>query len=213
MIPISVEPYARETQLAIDRAENVFRQIVARTPEGLGAGDKETLLMTFNSLIMEHFRAICILCRSQMAIGSAFALFRPLVDAVLRGEWLYLCATPTQMEQFMNRTLDLSRIRFRTMAAEVDCAAQIGRHMEDFADVYRQMCDYTHTGHDAVVHRFAADGGIEPTYPEEKIRLLVTEAAQITLTHFVVVCTATAHDDSVSRLLELFDLLGSQPST
>jgi hypothetical protein len=213
MIPISIDLYTPETQLAINRAEEVFKQIIARTPEGLGAGDKETLLMTFNSLIMEHLRAICILCRSQMAIGSAFALFRPLVDAILRGEWLYLCAAPEQMERFMKGTLDLSSIGFSKMASAVDDKAQIGRRMEDFTGVYKQMCDYTHTGHDAVVHRFAADGGIEPTYSEEKIRLLVTQAAQITLLHFVVVYTATAHDDSVSRLLELFNLLDGEPST
>ncbi|MBB5329806.1 DUF6988 family protein [Tunturiibacter gelidoferens] len=212
MIPISVEPYEIQTQLVIDRAENVFRQIVERTPEGLGAADKETLLMTFNSVVIEHFRAICILCRSQMAIGSAFALFRPLVDAALRGEWLYLCASPEQMERFMMRSFDLGSIKFSTMAGDVDRAAGIGRRMEDFTGVYRQMCDFTHTGHDAVVRRLAPDGGIEPTYPEEKIRLLVTQAASVALLHFIVVCKATAHDDVVPRLMELLPLLEGAPS-
>ena len=66
------------------------------------------------------------------------------------------------------------------------------------------------TSADTICHRIAEDGGIEPVYPEEKVRLLVTEAARLTLVHFVHVCTTTAHDDSVSKLLELFPMLDNE---
>ena len=163
--------------------------------------------MSFNSVVMEHFRAICILCRSQMAIGSAFALFRPLVDAIIRGEWLYLCATPEQMESFMKRDFNLGSLGFPAMAKAVDNKTGLEGYMARFNDFYREMSDYTHTGHDAVVHRLAKDGGIEPTYPERKIRRLVTQAARITLLHFVVVSRAMGDAASESRLCEVFGFL------
>jgi len=71
MLAIAVDAYTRETALAITSAEQVFDRIVVDTPESLGMGEKEVLLMTFGSVVMEHFRAILMLARSQMATGSA----------------------------------------------------------------------------------------------------------------------------------------------
>lgn len=207
MLAISVDLYTPETAQAIASAEQVFVRIVADTPESLGTGEKEVLLMTFGSVVMEHFRAILILVRSQMATGSALALFRPLVDAISRGEWLYLCASPQQIESFMKRELDLSSIGFKNMCDSVDAVVGKGVWLASFHGVYKGLCDYTHTGHDAVAHRIAKDGGIEPTYPEERVRTLVVMAARIVLLHFITACEHTDHEESVTKLAQAFALL------
>lgn len=207
MLAITVDAYSQETSQAIASAEQVFHRIVADTPESLGTGEKEVLLMTFGSLVIEHFRAILMLTRSQMATGSAFALFRPLVDAISRGQWLYLCALPEQTEKFMKRELDLSSIGFKSMAESVDVAVGEGVWLSSFLGIYKQMCDYTHTGHDAVACRLASDGGIEPTYPEERIRTLVVTSARIVLLHFITACKRVGHEESAAKLTEAFTLL------
>ena len=207
MLAITVDAYSYETLQAIASAEQVFHRIVADTPESLGTGEKEVLLMTFGSLVMEHFRAILMLAHSQMATGSAFALFRPLVDAISRGQWLYLCASPEQTERFMKRELDLSSIGFKNMAASVDVVVGEGVWLSSFLGIYKQMCDYTHTGHDAVACRLAGDGGIEPTYPEDRVRTLVITSARIVLLHFITACKHAGHKDSVIKLTAAFTLL------
>lgn len=207
MLAISVDPYTNETASAISSAEQVFARIVADTPESLGTSENEVLLMTFGSVVMEHFRAILMLAHSQMATGSALALFRPLVDAISRGQWLYLCASPQQVESFMKRELDLSSVGFKNMSDAVDAAVGKGVWLASFHSVYKSMCDYTHTGHDAVSCRLAKDGGIEPTYPEERVCTLVTTAARITLLHFITACEHTGHEESVTKLTQAFALL------
>ena len=53
----------------------------------------------------------------------------------------------------------------------------------------------------------AKDGGIEPTYPEERVRTLVLTAARIALLHFITACEHTDHEESVTKLAQAFALL------
>ena len=210
MLAIAVSPYAPETTLTIDFVARVFERIVIDTPESLGSEGKEVLLMAFNSIALEHFRAIIMLSRSQIAIGSAFALFRPLTETIVRSLWLYFCASPTQVEGFMKRKLDLSSVGFKNMITEIDSALGTDAFLSAYQGVYKQMCDYTHTGHDAVVCRLANDGGIEPNYSEERIRNLVTQAACLVLPYFILVYSRTGHERAATKLRKAIALLPQQ---
>jgi len=49
--------------------------------------------------VLEHHAAILLLLLSGMT-GSAFALTRPVTEAVVRGVWLTACATDAQVMKF-----------------------------------------------------------------------------------------------------------------
>jgi hypothetical protein len=202
-------PFEPTTAAAIDHAQHVFEEIIKLTPDSLGSDARSTLLMAFGSLAMEHFRSIIMLCRSGVATGSALALFRPLVEAVVRGEWLYFCASEEQMNLFMKNEFSLHKIGFAAMANAVDEKVGLGARLALYLPDYAKLCDYTHAGHDAVVQRLANDGGIEPTYPESRVRALVSLSSQVLVQHYEIVCNDKGHQASVKVLVKLFDTIQS----
>jgi hypothetical protein len=205
MIPYIAEPFTPETNAAIEHAQYVFEEIVKRTPDGLDDDDRSSLLMAFGSVAMEHYRSIVMMCRSGVATGSALALFRPLLDSIVRGEWLYFCADEDQINRFMRNDFNLHSIGFSDMARAVDEKSSSGIRFGLFVPHYAKLCDYTHTGHDAVVHRIAKDGGIEPTYPESRIRALVSQSSIALVLHYEVVYSAKGDQSNFDALAELFD--------
>jgi hypothetical protein len=140
VIPYQTAPFDPATVEAIDHAQHVFEEIIKLTPDGLGGDDRSTLLMAFGSLAMEHFRSIVMLCRSGVATGSALALFRPLVEAVVRGEWLYFCASEEQMTRFMKKELSLHKIGFAAMANAVDDKVGLGARVALYLPDYMRSC-------------------------------------------------------------------------
>jgi hypothetical protein len=184
MVPYIADPFAPDTIASIENAQYVFEEIVKRTPDGLGDDGRSTLLMAFGSVAMEHFRSIVMMCRSGVATGSALALFRPLLDSIIRGEWLYFCADDDQIDRFMRNEFALHSVGFAAMATAVDEKSRFGPRLGSFIPFYAKLCDYTHTGHDAVVQRFAKNGSIEPTYPESRIRALVSQSSMALVLHY-----------------------------
>ncbi|ROO75672.1 hypothetical protein EDB69_1043 [Vibrio crassostreae] len=54
-------------------------------------------------LCYEHSASIDILCQ-QKRYGAAAALFRPCVEAYIRGAWVLYCATDSQVDETINGT-------------------------------------------------------------------------------------------------------------
>lgn len=204
MIPYLTGLFAADTIASIEHAQYVFEEIVRRTPDSLGDDERSALLMAFGSLAMEHFRSIVMLCRSGVATGSALALFRPLLEAIIRGEWLYFCADDDQMNRFMRNNFSLHSIGFAAMARAVDEKKGFGTRLSLFVPYHAQLSDYTHSGHDAVAQRIANDGGVEPTYPESRIRALVAQSSMALVLHYQIVCEAKGYQSNFDSLAELF---------
>lgn len=205
MVPTEAPSLTHKTEMAIEEAERAFLGVIERTPDGFGLDDKSALLMAFSSIAMEHFRAIIVLCKSKAAIGSALALFRPLMDTLVRGEWLYFCANDNQRERFMKREFRLDSIGFKNMASEVDEKHAYGPRFEPFANYYGEMSDYTHSGHDAVAHRIGSDGGVEPTYAESRIRALLYQSTIAVITHYQILTSAIGDQAHFEALTDLFN--------
>ena len=199
-------PFTPKTDAALQAAEEVFLELVLRVPAQLGTDPKHHLLMSFNAFAMEHFRAIVLLCRSRVAIGSALALFRPFMDSVVRGEWLYLCASEEQREAFMKRELDLGSIGFTRLTDAIDAEMGVGGFLAAFQPYYKQMCDFTHTGHDAIAVRMS-DSEQEALYSEDRVRSLLITVARVTLIHFANICGALSMRETKNAVVQLFAFL------
>jgi hypothetical protein len=70
---------------------------------------------------LANLLAIIKLCESGEAIGSAMALFRPMMDAIVRAEWLYFCADPLILQHWKNEfRFPGQKHKFEQLAAEVE---------------------------------------------------------------------------------------------
>ena len=184
MIPYIAPKYNGQTVDLLARVNRIFEELIKIAPNERSSGIRTTLLALFTSLALEHFRAIVILVESSVATGSAFALFRPLLESVTRGEWLYLCANDLEHEAFTRDAL-----RFKSLpqlAAEVDTKSGLGSWLTKYTQSYTHLCDFTHGGLLAVGNRLTAEGSIEPNYKESRIMLLLDNSARMIVLHFAI---------------------------
>jgi hypothetical protein len=107
--------------------------------------------------------------------GSAFSLLRIAFEALIRGAWLQLCATPDELDNFVKKDRLPSDLDFGDMVTAIEAH-------ENFPDQalsnlkhnsWKAMNGYTHGGMHQVSRRFNGND-IEPTYaPEEIIEVLL----------------------------------------
>lgn len=206
MIRLEPTPLLPEVKAALDRGTDVYLELVKHTP-GTATEERLLLLGAYRSLALDHFRSILVLCQAGDCTGSAFALFRPLVETVVRGEWLCFCASVAQCEAFMRRKFDRGCVSFRTMTREIDQAVGLGARLVPFEQVYLDMSDFTHTGYDAVVPRLSDNGKPGQCYCPEQTVLLLTQATKITALHVSLsLQMAGQKDDADAVLCKIADL-------
>jgi hypothetical protein len=122
---------------------------------------------------ISHDEAIHKLCRQNM-IASAFALLRSQIESAFRGLWVNLIATDEQVEAIRERGEEPFP-KFRRMAADIDTAYGAAGWLQSFADHWRTLNGYTHTGLEQLSRQFRDEATLAPNYPEEFILgLLVT---------------------------------------
>jgi hypothetical protein len=122
-------------------------------------------------LALEHHVGIVHLVSGRIN-GPAFALIRTEFEAFVRAVWLQLCATPQELEAFVEK--DALPLNFGQMIDTVETH-------KDFEDkvlsglkknTWDAMNGYTHGGMHQVARRIKEDS-IEPNYePEEVIEVL-----------------------------------------
>ncbi len=93
MVVYTPAPYEQKTIAVLALANKSFDEIVQTLPNEWSDDGRTAAFCALQSIGVEHLRAILMLCESGEAIGSAMALFRPMADAIVRAEWLYLCAS------------------------------------------------------------------------------------------------------------------------
>lgn len=122
-------------------------------------------------LALEHHVGIVHLVAGRMN-GPAFALLRIQFEAFIRAVWLHICATPQEVEAFVDK--DLLPLNFGQMIDAIESH-------KDFSDkvlsglkksTWTAMNGYTHGGMHQVARRLKGNT-IEPNYePEEVIEVL-----------------------------------------
>lgn len=205
MVPYIAAAFEPATIDLLDRVNNVFQELVKISPDERASDNRTTLLALFTSLAIEHFRAIVLLVESQVAIGSAFALLRPLLESIARGEWLYLCGTEKDCDAFIRGGLQFKGLR--QLTKEVDEKAGVGEWLGNYTGSYTHLCDFTHGGVLAVGLRLTASGSIEPNYAESRIRLLLENATRMLVLHFAIVSQVDGDDALAQKFSGLFAIL------
>src|SRR6266567_9110394 len=88
-----------QTEFEIRRAQEMHEFVAAQLAGKYPRDDRRDLSARFLSLTQSHHEAIVLLCREERLIGSAFALWRTLVEASYRESFVAFLATPEQIEQ------------------------------------------------------------------------------------------------------------------
>ncbi|MBN3795988.1 hypothetical protein [Burkholderia sp. Ac-20392] len=133
----------------------------------LPVDERSQLAIGCLDVTLEHQAAIALLHSSQLH-GSMLALLRVLSESLVRGLWLYFCATDSELATFKKGRLNKT---FGTLITEYETAAGTpdGVLSGFKLSAWTQMNDFTHTGFLQVSRRHKP-GRVEGNYPDEDIR-------------------------------------------
>ena len=182
-----------------DRIEDL---VIARGQ--VHAGDRNTLLLAYWSLTCEFHRGVlCLL--SNKFFGAAFALVRPILEAVVRASVVIMGSE----EDLRKLREDEYKINFATVGKEMDANFGTGYTFEKFLIGARKaLHSYTHVGTLQLNRRFS-EGDLMPNYPEEEI---IDAIRTTTSAVFFVNCLVTKHlgyKDEWMKCNELFQELAN----
>ena len=149
-------------QIAV--AETMHNFVLESVPQRfLTDTDQKTIVVALFSLVVEHHGAILTLLKLGRFDGSAFALVRPLIDAVYRAFWVHYCARPEHLAAI--RKGDSPYPGLPNMADEVD------KHMSYTGGLFaalkphvKTLHGYTHGGLEQLGRRFDPSGNVQPNY-------------------------------------------------
>lgn len=140
--------------------------------------ERSTSVVGIIDQTLEHHAAILLLLDSGMA-GSAFALTRPVTEAVVRGVWLTACATDAEVMKFVNK--DKIELTYGQMSEAIDATCGIEYFSAFKTQSWKTLNSYTHTGMLQIGRRFTGDK-LQPSYSDkEKIEVLRVVTASILL--------------------------------
>jgi hypothetical protein len=145
-------------------AEAVHNFVLQAVPQRFKTDtDEKTIIVALFSLVVEHHGAILTLLKMGRFDGSAFALVRPLIDAVYRAFWVHFCAKPEHLVAIRNG--DCPYPGLPNMADEVE------KHMNYTGGLFtalkphvKALHGYTHGGLEQLGRRFDSSGNVRPSY-------------------------------------------------
>lgn len=153
-------------------------------------------------IAQDHHHAIIVLLDARL-YASCFALLRVAFEAYVRGEWLALCATDTQVQEFCRKGWEPPKIDKLLDALAQKDAFQEGRLSLIKKRNWKALCGYTHTG-GIHVQRWNTSDGIQANYSVAEL-LEVLRFADIIATLAVLGILSLADDAATSeKLLERF---------
>lgn len=128
------------------------------------------------AVAQQHHSAMLLLLANKPPIqATAFALLRPLLEAVLRGQWISHCATDAQVQNFAmgdQRQVDMASV-----------IQALGKKLDDpkvYEVLYKKtwpvVSAYSHTFEHQVQHWLVVED-VAPQYDEEQIAWLLKNAS------------------------------------
>jgi hypothetical protein len=174
---------APEIKKSLDQAAVSFKSIAVRLEDKtVGNNERQTLLIGYFDVCMEHIQSIHVLTRVKL-FGSAFALLRPFSETCYRALWMLKFATDTEVGGIATGTFT-----FPNMGEKIKKLDTIYTGTDFFKklkDSWSAMCDYTHTGNLQLSRRWSGDE-LEPSYRDSEV-IEVIKGSEIILLMFAYV--------------------------
>lgn len=141
-------------------------------------------------------------CSGWTIYGPAFALIRVQFEAFVRGTWLRLCATPVELQRFIDA--DKIKQEFWELIYAVETHSEFsdkalsGLHK----NVWKAMNSYTHAGMLQVARRMNT-GSIEPNYEPEVVAQVIRAAGFFALLSLHQIGQMAGANEVVSKTHEI----------
>jgi hypothetical protein len=187
----------------IDQLEAAYVAVVETVQGGIyPPGRRIQMQVAYCHMVVEHQCAIGHLLEAKMT-GSAFALARPTFEALVKGLWLYHCATDEQLEcHAQGKELDQIEPLTKSLLS-VDLPAVITRSLDQVKTKYwRNLSSLTHAGHSQVRH-WLNPQGVQPNYPEAALHELANFAAFMALVAGRELALRADNSEGVLRLTNM----------
>lgn len=161
--------------MTLDEAQAEANQI-ARSLQGLKLrGDpRSRVALACFAVAQQHHAAILILLANTPPLhATAFALLRPLMEALLRGEWISHCATDEQVKCFAmggKKQLDMSSL---VNALEEKGLNDLKVREVLYQNTWSVVSAYTHTYEHQVLH-WLTGSDVSPDYSPEQVEWLIS---------------------------------------
>ena len=184
---------------ALKRSAELTVTLQANTPRVKFTNQRERLAVTSLALALSHRDGIHILTRAG-ANAPAFALLRPMYEALMRGIWAATCASDAQGEDAYTKGY---LPKFDTVIKALNRnRSHGGIYGELNARVWDGYSDYAHGGMRQII-RWAGQNVSEPEHTDDEI---------LDLLHFVDMHAIQAHmalTDIAGQALTSFGILAS----
>jgi hypothetical protein len=178
-------------------------------PDKYPATDTKTiLLLAYVDIALEHHEAIWLLTERKLN-GSAFALVRPVYDAMFRALWINKIATEQQIGRAIDDKLgfDINKVVEQIKEGYFSDRPPEERELSDkilqqLKDAWGPMCSYTHSGALAIRRRFTNDE-LKPNYDDAAIveALNLATLALLLLLHMFFVSMKCPKEDAETQML------------
>lgn len=156
-----------------------------------------------------HFRAIARLVGAGM-YGSAFALWRPQFETLVRGTWLAQCASASLVEGFLeDPKFEFPKVNAMLVEMQEFSVEVLGELQWVKDRYYKLMHDLTHGGRQQAFARYGQDGIGECIPDDDAVKLLSTSAIMAVMAADVILRIGDegATDRSVAVARHLHDLM------
>ena len=160
---------------SIRRAEDMHQHISDQLVGVYKGGDRIVIAATFISMAMSHHESILLLLHNDRLTGSAFALFRPLVEAIYRGLFTGFLATEAQVQEIKVGREPYPH--FSKLAVSLDNLFKADGFFSQYSgQTWKTLCGYTHTGLEQLCRRIQPDGLIQANYEARAINEVINSS-------------------------------------
>ena len=186
-----------ELQRATELHEFIAHRIAGRYP----SDDRRALFAALMSVAISHHEAILLLVTRERLVSSAFALFRPMIEAGYRGMFVAFLATEEQVETVKAGGDPYGH--FNKLAARLDDKFSTdGLYAQYAGEAWGALNGYTHGGMEQLARRIDQDGMIGDHFDPDEVASLLASTASL-LTRLVIPFLQVADREQATHAVSL----------
>jgi hypothetical protein len=196
----------------LGRARQMHQLIVDELAGTYPADERIEIFSLFMSIAGSHQEAIIVLADHDRLAGSAYALLRPLAEAVYRGLFTAFRAAPAQIDAIRSGGEPYGR--FNPLAESLDGVFGTDQLFANFGgESWTALNGYTHGGLEQLRNRINAEGIVGSHYTPESIKRLLNSSTSLFTIFAIPFLRAVGKDQSTKIVEQRYIALYPVPST
>jgi len=172
------------------------------------SSNRSRVAAALHQLSIEHFTGIHVLVGTGVH-SAAFALYRPQLEAYVRGAWYHRCATDEQVQDFI-RGEEPPSPKTQMTALESVGAFEPGSLLRLKDMTWSNLCDFTHGGTIQVKVRASTLGEIAQNFKSEQVASMLTASATTALLACVGLAAVAENNQTALELQSVFNAIYQQ---